>query len=251
MSLKVSKIEQLFQQAAKEEIKPGLYVIATDIGNPADITVRALAVLSRVDFIICEERRIGESFCKRYGIDKPLELLNEHNEAKNTVTLLHKMITSQIRAALISDNGTPLFADPGSRLVKECLYHRIPVFPIPGASSLMAALMTAGRKSQRFFYYGFLPAAKEERIKELRQLKDRDQDDTIFLETPYRLKQFLRDMRMVLGKQREGIIAYRLTCPEERIISGNLTELETEAEKLPKGEFVFILLGKEGFRRRK
>lgn len=250
MSSKASNIEELLQQASGEKIERGLFVIATDIGNWQDITLRALTVLGEVDFVICEERRAGEKLLKRYGIDKPIELLNEHNEKEQTTRLIRNLVSRKGTAALISDNGTPLFADPGSRLVRECHYYRIPVIPVPGASSLMAALMAAGRNSQSFFYYGFLPAAKEERIKELRKLKERSDIDHVFLETPYRLKQFLRDMKMILGKQRKGIIAYRLTCPEEKIISGKLDELEPEAEKLPKGEFVFILLGRKSYQKK-
>ncbi len=242
MSLKVSKLEAVLEQTAEQQLIPGLYTVATDIGHIADITLRALSVLSQVDFIICEERRVGERLLKIYGIDKPVELLNEHNENKQTELLLQKLISTKSKAALISDGGTPLFADPGSRLVRECHYYRIPVIPLPGASSLMAALMAAGRSKQSFFYYGFLPARKDERIIELKKLRVKTDIDFIFLETPYRLKPFLRDMKMVLGKQRTGIIAYRLTCPEEKIVTGSLHELHREAEKLPKGEFVFILL---------
>lgn len=250
MSLKVTKLETLFQKAVEESEKPGLYIVATDIGNPADITIRALAVLHSVDLVICEERRIGEALLKRYGIFKPLELLNEHNEQKQTGLLLQQMLSSKIKAALISDNGTPLFADPGSNLVQKCRYYNVPVFPVPGASSLMAALMATGKKNEDFLYYGFLPAAKEERIIALKKLKKKSETDLIFLEAPYRLKQFLRDMITVLGDRREGIIAYRLTCSDEKMISGKLPELRNAANDLPKGEFVFILLAEKRIERK-
>jgi len=245
MSLKQSELEALIERETCAVLMPGLYVVATDIGNPADITVRALAILQSVDFIICEERKVGAAFLKRYGIKKPLELLNEHNEGEQSDRLLTRLLNEKARAALISDCGTPLFADPGNRLVQLCQKKNIPVIPLPGASSLMAALMAAGRRDEGFLYYGFLPAGKLERIQALKEIKDNTAIDIIFLEAPYRLKPFLRDLNMVLGTQREGVIAYRLTQPEERMSFGNLRQLQKEAETLPRGEFVFILLAQK------
>ncbi|MBW6516290.1 MAG: 16S rRNA (cytidine(1402)-2'-O)-methyltransferase, partial [Candidatus Cloacimonetes bacterium] len=234
MSLKMTKIGEILEELLRQELRAGLYVIATDIGNPGDISLRALAILSKVDLIICEERKVGLTFLKKYGIEKPLELLNEHNEVKQSKILLEKLLTKKMTAALISDNGTPLFADPGSKLVYQCHYYQIPVFSVPGASSIMAALMIAGRKKQSFHYYGFLPANKEERIIELKKLKREADVDYLFLEAPYRLEAFLRDMQMILGKERQGIIAYKLTHPEEKLFTGTLQELQTMIEELPK-----------------
>ena len=245
MSLRVTKLEEILQELTGEDLQPGLYVVATDIGHPGDITLRALSVLNGVDLVICEERRAGTSVLKRYGISKPVELLNEHNEKTQTKNLLERFFSGKLRAALITDSGTPLFADPGSKLVEQCHHYRIPVIPIPGPSSLMAALMSAGRESQEFTFYGFLPANKEERISELRRLKMFSANDLVFLEAPYRLEAFLRDMQMVLGKGRRGVISYKLTQPEERIFTGDLQELQARTRDLPKGEFVFILLAEE------
>lgn len=236
------EFEGILQELREEEYHPGLFIVATDIGNRGDITLRALNILQRADLVICEERRMGESLLKRYGIKKPLELLNEHNESEQTRKLLLRLSKQKEIVALISDNGTPLFADPGSRLVEQCLQSNIPVSPVPGASSLMAALMVAGRSDDKFLYYGFLPAGKSERISALKALKRERGTDIVLLETPYRLKVFLRDMKMVLGGNRRGIIAYKLTSPEERILSGQLSELVKITEDLPKGEFVFVLL---------
>ncbi len=250
MLLKMNKIAEIFQDAIQQEVKPGLYIIATDIGNPADISIRALALLSKVDLVICEERRVGDSVLKRYGISKPLELLNEHNETKQTKILIERLISGNLRAALITDNGTPLFADPGSKLVNNCHYYKIPVIPVPGASSLMAALMIAGREKQSFYFHGFLPANKEDRVMELKELKLKNDLDILFLETPYRLEPFLRDLLMVLGKERQGIIAYKLTHPDEQVLCGNLEDLIKMTTELPKGEFVFVLLAQKKRRSR-
>jgi len=237
------KIKTLLDEQLNQELSSGLYIVATDIGNTADITLRALAVLNKVDLVICEERKNGSRLLKRYGLEKPLEIINEHNEKENSRELINKIITSKISVALISDGGTPLFADPGNYLVQQCQFFNIPVIPIPGISSLSAALMVSGvgSGSEKFFYYGFLPANKEERLKELFRLRNMSFLNIVFLETPYRLPQLLRDMNKVLNKNRIGLIAYKLTTPEERLFTGTLEELMIMTDGLPKGEFVFIL----------
>jgi 16S rRNA (cytidine1402-2'-O)-methyltransferase len=224
-----------------EIAKPVLYVIAMPIGNARDITLRALDVLKEVDLLICEERKIGFRYQSAYDFKKEMELLNEHNSAEQSLHILQRLQTEKLSAALVSDAGTPLFADPGADLIALCHYENIPVIPIPGASYLMTALMGSGINLKRFMYYGFLPANADERIQAIRKLKMWLDWDILFLETPYRLKPFLRDLMQVLGPKREGIIAYRLTFPEEQFVIGNLATLVEKAEKLPKGEFVFIL----------
>ncbi|MFC1887677.1 16S rRNA (cytidine(1402)-2'-O)-methyltransferase [Candidatus Cloacimonadota bacterium] len=216
-----------------------LYVVATPIGNPDDITLRALKVLKEADFVICEEYKVGSRLLKFYGIQKPLELLNEHNETEKSAELISRLLTGGECAALISDAGTPLFADPGANLVQECLFNNIEVKPVPGASSLMAALMACGIKLDNFLYYGFLPANKDERRNELKKLPNRY--NIVFLEAPYRLKQLLGDMKKFLGRNREAFVCYKLTQPEEKIFWGTLEELQIMTEDLPKGEFVIIL----------
>ncbi|MCF7857964.1 MAG: 16S rRNA (cytidine(1402)-2'-O)-methyltransferase [Candidatus Cloacimonetes bacterium] len=223
--------------------KSKLYVVATHIGNPDDITLRALKVLKDVDFVICEERKVGSRLLKSYDLKKPLELLNEHNETEQTQVILNKFLMNETSAAMISDAGTPLFADPGNNLVWQCNQNGIKVVSVPGASSIMAALMISGLKLEQFLYYGFLPANKDQRKKAIRDLPANY--DLIFLETPYRLKQLLRDLKAILGANRQAIIAYKLTQPKEKLFWGNLQELVTMTQDLPKGEFVFILKKKK------
>jgi len=220
-------------------LEPGLYVVATHIGNPDDITLRALKVLKEVDFVICEEFKMGSKLLRHYEIKKPLVNLNEHNEDEESLTLVQRLMINGESAAIISDAGTPLFADPGNNLVAQCHENGIKVVPVPGASSIMTALMASGLELDKFLYYGFLPANKVERQSALRSLPN--QYDLIFLEAPYRLKQFLADMKKILGKNRQAIIAYKLTQPTEQIFWGTLEELVTMTAELPKGEFVFIL----------
>lgn len=225
-----------------------LYVVATPIGNSNDITLRALEVLQEVDFVICEEFKPGSKFLHRYKLNKPLELLNEHNEKEQSKLLLDRLLIKKETAALISDTGTPLFADPGNKLVWQCHQNGIPVIPVPGASSIMTALMGCGLADDRFLYYGFLPANAEKRLEALKKVPAHL--NVIFLETPYRLKQLLRDCCRIMGDQRQAIVAYKLTQPEEKFFWGNLKELSYQVQALAKGEFVFILKKVESKRKR-
>lgn len=221
--------------------KSCLYVVATHIGNWDDITLRALKVLKEVDFVICEERKSGSRLLRHYEIKKDIMMLNEHSDREDENEIFHEIFINGKTAALISDAGTPLFADPGSRLVHRCNDNGIPVHPVPGASSLMAMLMISGLKLNSFQYCGFLPANREERGNALRRYDKLKNLDLIFLEAPYRLKQVLRDMEIVLGGQRRIMLGYKLTQPEEKLIEGNIKEMRFMTSELPKGEFVIIL----------
>ncbi len=145
-------------------LSSSLYIVSTPIGNYDDITLRALNVLKEVDFIICEEYKEGNRLLRYYGIDKPLEALNEHNEAKDAEATVER-IRDGADAALISDAGTPVFADPGARLVHLALKRGVRVVPVPGASSLLAALVVSDFDINSFYYAGFLPRRRDERMK--------------------------------------------------------------------------------------
>ena len=176
---------------------PILYVVATPIGNPDDITLRALKILKEVDLVICEEYKNGSRLLKKYGIKNSLIELNEHNEKEQSEYILKEILMEGKTAALISDAGAPLFADPGGNLVSMCHYYNIKVKPIPGASSLISALMGAGNV-KKFVYYGFLPANKIKRKEAIKKLPKNI--DIILLETPYRLKQLLKDLIRIILK---------------------------------------------------
>lgn len=221
--------------------KACLYVVATHIGNWDDITLRALKILKEVDFVICEERKAGSKLLRYYEIKKDIMLLNEHTEKLEENEIFDKIFIEGKTAALISDAGTPLFADPGSRLVYKCNDYGITVKPVPGASSLMAMLMISGLKLNCFQYCGFLPANREERGKALRRYEKLTNLDLVFLEAPYRLKQILRDMEIVLGGSRKIMIGYKLTQPEEKFFEGTVKEMRIMTQDIPKGEFVVIL----------
>ncbi len=222
-----------------EKLKYGLYIVAMPIGNMEDITLRALRVLKECDSVIMEERKQGCSMLRALDIKKDFILLNEHNERESTKEIINRLLNEKEALALISDAGTPLFADPGNNLVWQCHQMNIPVIPIPGPSSIMASLMCSGLPLENFQYYGFLPPNRENRINAIRKLNNNI--DLVFLEAPYRMKQVLRDMKMILGGKRQAMLFYKLTQPEEQIFWGNLDELITMTSELPKGEFVIIL----------
>ncbi len=221
--------------------KACLYIVATPIGNWDDITLRALKVLKEVDFVICEERKVGSRLLRYYEIKQEVMLLNEHSTSGDMEEIFNKLFLEGKTAALISDAGTPLFADPGNRLVYKCNDNGIQVKPVPGASSLMAMLMISGLKLNSFQYCGFLPANREERGNALRRYQKLTNLDLVFLEAPYRLKQILRDMEVVLGANRKIMLGYKLTQEEEKFFEGTISEMRIMTSELPKGEFVVVL----------
>ncbi|MBM4400127.1 MAG: 16S rRNA (cytidine(1402)-2'-O)-methyltransferase [Candidatus Cloacimonetes bacterium] len=226
----------------KRNLPAGLYIVAIDIGNAQDITIRAMETLRLCHSLICEERRTGIRLLKSLGLEKPLYLLNEHSKAMEIKQLFEELLMMKDKVvALISDAGTPGFADPGAELIQLCHEYNVAVHPIPGASSLMTAIMVSGVKADRFFYYGFLSAKKEERQAELKQLKTMNRYDIVFLEAPYRIKSILEDMKSILGKNRRARLFYKLTQPQQAIILGSLDELSRKSQHLPKGEFILIL----------
>jgi 16S rRNA (cytidine1402-2'-O)-methyltransferase len=230
------------EPASASGLPAGLYPVAIHIGNPGDVTIRALQVLRDCDAVICEEQRVCIRFLKSVGIEKPLRFLNEHSKSAEIKQLFEDLLVLKVTAvALISDAGTPGFADPGAELVQLCHDYGVPVYPVPGASSLMTALAVSGMKLDRFLYYGFLSAKREERQAELKHLKTLSRFDLIFLEAPYRLSIILEDMSSILGRKRRARLFYKLTQNGQAIFTGSLEELQKQAEDLPKGEFVLIL----------
>src|SRR5512138_3731247 len=178
--------------------KGRLYIVATPIGNPRDITLRALDVLQEVDAVICEEYREGSTLLKRLGIQKDIIEVNEHNETTQAPLVVERLLLQQHSLALISDCGTPVFADPGATLIKLLVEQGIPVVPVPGASSLMATLSVLDVKLDRFIYAGFLPRDRGERKKALKHLRS-TRFPIILMDAPYRLTALLADLEEAYG----------------------------------------------------
>lgn len=217
-----------------------LYLVAIPIGNWEDVTFRALRILKQVDLVVYEEQKEGSRFLRHYGIEKPGECLNEHNESEESQILLER-IRSGISVALISDAGTPVFSDPGQLLVQKAIQQGIKVVPIPGASSLLPALIVSGFPLSQFLFRGFLSPKRPRRIEELQQLK-REARTIVLMDAPYRLVQLMGDVADVMGPTRRVSVAFDLTLPTEEIFHGTAAELAKRfAREKRKGEFVVIL----------
>lgn len=217
-----------------------LFIVSTPIGNYDDISLRALKILKEVDFIICEEFKEAKRLLSHFQIDKELVTLNEHNEKESSQEIF-VMIAEGKSAALISDCGTPLFSDPGTSLVRLCIDAGIEVVPIPGASSLLPALVGSGFKLDKFYYTGWLSQKSDIRKKELLGLK-RINNLIVLMETPYRLKSILTDISKIFGASTEICVAFNLTLPTEKFYRGKVGDiLKTVSEKELKGEFVLMI----------
>lgn len=217
-----------------------LYIVATPIGNYDDITLRAIKVLNDVDFIICEDLKEARRLLSKLEIKKELVTLNEHDEATNTPEIIDRILAGE-SAGVISDCGTPMIADPGHILLDSAIAYQIKVVPVPGVSSITTALSVSGLRAEKFYYYGWLSAKKDIRKKELLKLT-RLNELIIFLETPYRLKNIVKDIVDYFGRGTETVLAYDLTQPSESILRGSAGSILNEVtSRSLKGEFVLLV----------
>jgi len=221
-------------------VAPGLHIVATPIGNLADITLRALAVLARADVIACEDTRVTGKLKSTFGLSAPLLSYHDHNAAKAGAVLIKRLKGGEI-VALVSDAGTPLVSDPGYRLVCAAIDADIPVFSVPGPSAAIAALVSAGLPTDRFFYAGFLPSRTSARREALTGLAAIPATLIIY-ESPKRLGASLADMADIMGR-RDAAVARELTKRHEEIRRGTLEDLARHysAGDAPKGEIVVVI----------
>jgi 16S rRNA (cytidine1402-2'-O)-methyltransferase len=219
-----------------------LYLVATPIGNLEDITLRALRVLREADLIACEDTRQSGKLLAHFGIEKPLVSYHDHNELARTAELVARL-ESGANIALISDAGTPLVSDPGYRLVTAAIAAGIQVVPIPGASAVLSALVTAGLPTDAFRFGGFLPVKTGQRRKVLERLRAED-STLIFYEAPHRILDTLSDVSAVYGK-RPVVVARELTKIHEEFLRGTAEEVREQLAARPsvKGE-ITLLIGK-------
>lgn len=222
-------------------IEPALYLVATPIGNLADITLRALQVLAGVDILACEDTRVTRILLERYGIEKKTFLYHEYNAQKAGPKLL-KALAENKSVALVSDAGTPLISDPGFRLVEEARKAGYKTVPIPGASALLAALVATGLPTDSFFFAGFLSARKVQRQKRLEQLKVIPAT-LVFYESPHRLIETLQDMVALFSADRPAAICRELTKKFETVDVSNLGNLLENYSKQThiRGEIVVLV----------
>ena len=222
-----------------------LYIVSTPIGNPADISVRAIEAIKNCDLLLCEEAKPARRLLAGLQIQKEFILLNEHTTKEATAEAL-SFLESGKTLALISDDGTPLLADPGSELVRECIERKIKIVPVPGASSILAALVASGFSLLSFTFAGFLPRDKAERKKAASDYKTR-KETLVFLEAPYRLNQLLQDLSDGIGQDRKAAVCIDLTMSSEKFERSTLGSLLKYFNEHPfKGEFVVIVEGARG-----
>jgi 16S rRNA (cytidine1402-2'-O)-methyltransferase len=223
----------------------GLYVVATPIGNLKDITIRALETLAAADLVLCEDTRHSATLLDHYGIHAEKRSLHEHNERQRVDEIVAAIASGQA-VAQISDAGTPLLSDPGFPLVRAVREAGLPVFAVPGASALLAALAAAGLPTDAFGFIGFLPSRAGQRANALRALAGRA-DTLVFYESPRRLGDTLAAMAEAFGTGRPAAVALELTKRFERVERGSLGELAAHfGAGDTRGEAVILVGGAEG-----
>lgn len=217
-----------------------LFVVATPIGNLADITQRAIKTLREVDLIACEDTRHTQKLLNHFGIQTKTISYHEHNEQQRTEQLIEKLKQGS-NIAVVSDAGSPAISDPGFRIVRSAIDQDLNVVPIPGPSALISALTVAGLPTDEFFFAGFLPSrslARRTRLQGLASIPG----TLVFYESPHRLAATLKDALEVLG-EREAVVARELTKLHESLRRGKLSELAEHyatAEE-PRGEIVLLI----------
>jgi 16S rRNA (cytidine1402-2'-O)-methyltransferase len=225
---------------SKRGLAPGLHIVATPIGNAADITLRALETLSLADVIACEDTRVSGKLMAIHGIHTKLLAYHDHNADRIRPLLLRRMGEGE-RIALISDAGMPLVSDPGFKLVRDAIAAGLPVTGLPGPSSVLAALVVSGLPSDRFLFMGFLEPRTAGRRRQLAEIAGL-RATLIFFESAPRLVASLADMADLLG-DRPAAVARELTKLYEEVVRGPLAELARRYAETgpPKGEIVIIV----------
>ena len=219
--------------------KGKLYLVATPIGNLEDITFRAIRILKEVGLIACEDTRQTQKLLNRYEIHTRQVSYHEHNEHERADELIAEL-EKGASVALVSDAGTPLISDPGSRLVRLSIDRGISVIPIPGSNSLLPALSASGIPCDKFLFAGFLPARQGERRRALTSLASQPVT-LVFFEAPHRIAAALRDAAEILGP-RPAALARELTKIHEEFIRGTLGELaERIVDRDVKGELTLVI----------
>lgn len=242
----MSSIKSTNTEFEKNKIEKGmLYLVATPIGNLADLSERAVKVLSEVDFIAAEDTRNSMKLLSYLGIQKPMVSYFEHNKRERGQVIVDRLKSGE-SCALITDAGTPAISDPGEDIVALCAECGVPVTSIPGACAGIVALTLSGLPTGRFCFEGFLSANKGERRERLSELEN-ERRTMIFHEAPHKLKATLEDMKNVFGAERKISLCRELTKKNEEILRLDLgSAVEYYEENAPRGEYVLIVEGRSG-----
>lgn len=233
------------QDDSATPLAPGLYLVATPIGNLGDITLRALDVLRRVDRIACEDTRQTQKLLNHFAIATPAISCHEHNERERTRELVAALQAGG-RVALVSDAGTPAVSDPGNWLVREAIAAGAAVIPIPGANAALSALVASGLPTAEFQFLGFLPekaGARRSRLEDLAAEARATPRTLIFYEAPHRIVDTLADLEAVWGANLRVVMARELTKLHEEFLRGTAAELRRElgARERVRGEITLLV----------
>lgn len=219
-----------------------LYLVATPIGNLEDMTYRAVRILNEVDLIAAEDTRNTRKLLSHYDIHTPLTSYHEHNKFTKGPELITK-IQEGLSIAVVSDAGLPGIADPGTHIAQLAIEEGIKVMPIPGANAALSALICSGIDTVKFTFIGFLPKTSKKRKELLEAIRTRT-ETLIFYETPYHLKEMLKELKMFFGENRKASTCRELTKKFEEFTRGSLGELvDYYNENEPRGEFVVVVAG--------
>lgn len=211
-------------------LAPGLYLVATPIGNLGDITLRALDVLKRVDRIACEDTRQTQKLLNHFQIATPTESCHEHNERERAGALVEQLKAGK-RIALVTDAGMPGISDPGAWLTRAAIDAGVPVIPIPGANAAVSALVASGLRSEEFTFLGFLPekaGARRTRLEEFAKRAGERAPTLVFYEAPHRILDTLADFESVFGPQLRVVVARELTKLHEEFLRGSVAEVRAQ-----------------------
>jgi len=218
-----------------------LHVLGTPIGNISDITLRALDVLSEVDFIAAEDTRVTLKLLNKYEIRKPLVSYHDHSSRLCADNIINRLLAGE-SCAVVTDAGMPCISDPGEGLVKLCYENGIQVRVVPGPSAVVSALAVSGLDTSRFSFEGFLSVTKKQRIEHLNEVRN-NKNTMIFYEAPHKLLSTLRDMLEYFGDRRISLCR-ELTKIYEEVVRCTISEaIKMYEERSPKGEFVLVIEG--------
>ena len=218
------------------KVKSGLYIVPTPIGNLSDITLRALEVLKKSDYILCEDTRTSKNLLDRYEIKSKLISNHKFNEKKNLSKII-EILKSDCIVSLISDAGTPSISDPGAILINECLINKINIYPIPGASAVSSAVSISGF-SEKYFFYGFFPEKNNKLKEDFEKLKNLDSSIVFFI-SPRKFNRSVKDIKQYFS-DRKILICREMTKFYEEFIRTDIDKLEPFTSD-PKGELTIVI----------
>jgi len=234
----------VIDQLNKKNFLPGLYIVSTPIGNLADISIRALSLLSMSNLILCEDTRNSKKLTMKYGIKGTLKAFHKFNSTKEIPNILNKLKEGFI-ISIISDAGTPLISDPGESIVQKCIKEKIPVFSLPGASSVLGGIVLSGIDTSKFTFLGFTPQIKKLKGQFLERIIF-SQETIIIYESPKRIKSSLSYFNKHIPNRKIAIIR-ELTKKNEEVVRGTVETVNDEFLKRAdiKGELTLIIEGGE------